>query len=276
MCDVRDLYAAAKLTMFLLVAFKIIAPPHQHRLSNPQLSHLQKTSLHTLHIVHIATNTPSSPTMPRPSSSPSKSSDPPPADYPLPFLTDPDAASKPIPPSTTLPYRLNLHPISRLTIANIFAFAAVFIPTTIRTAHISSLVYRAENAHRLPEKRADWFHYHRAKNHYAASKGLAEGFKRAGGVCGYVSLFLVVEGAVDGWKGGVDFVGSLVGGGVTGGWFGVARKLPLPTKALMVKKGLWYGFVYGVAQDVMLAMRGERVFWIDPFVTILVRDGDGL
>ncbi|KAF3307910.1 hypothetical protein TWF173_002104 [Orbilia oligospora] len=193
--------------------------------------------------------------MPRPLSSPSKSSDPPPADYPLPFLTDPDAASKPISPSTTLPYRLNLHPISRLTIANIFAFAAVFIPTTIRTAHISSLVYRAENAHRLPEKRADWFHYHRAKNHYAASKGLAEGFRRAGGVCG------------------------LVGGGVTGGWFGVARKLPLPTKALMVKKGLWYGFVYGVAQDVMLAMRGERVFWIDPFVSRgreIVKRGKGV
>ncbi|KAK6522898.1 hypothetical protein TWF281_002325 [Arthrobotrys megalospora] len=207
--------------------------------------------------------------MPRPSSSSSSPSpDPPPADYPLPYLTNPDVLSKPTTASSpTLPYRLNLHPISRLTIANIFAFAAVFIPTTVRTAHIASLVYRAENAHRLPEKRADWFHYHRAKNHYAASRGLAEGFRRAGGVCGYVSLFLVVESGVDAWKGGVDFVGSVVGGGVAGGWFGVVRKLPLATTALMVKKGVWYGFIYGVAQDVMLAARGERVFWIEPFLT---------
>ncbi|KAK6496894.1 hypothetical protein TWF481_001874 [Arthrobotrys musiformis] len=200
--------------------------------------------------------------MPRPPST--SSPDPPPAEYPLPFLTDPTATTPA--PTTTLPYRLNLHPISRLTIANIFAFAAVFIPTTIRTAHISSLIYRAENAHRLPETKGDWYHYHRAKNHYAASRGLAEGFRKAGGVCGYVSLFLVVEGGVDAWKGGVDFVGTVVAGGVTGGVFSVLRKLPLPTKALVVKKGLWYGFVYGVAQDVMLAMRGERVFWIDPFV----------
>ncbi|KAK6340135.1 hypothetical protein TWF730_001906 [Orbilia blumenaviensis] len=203
--------------------------------------------------------------MPRPPSS--SPSDPPPPEYPLPYLSNPDALSNPPPsPTTALPYRLNLHPISRLTIANIFAFAAVFIPTTVRTAHISSLIYRAENAHRLPQKTADWYQYHRAKNHYAASRGLSEGFRRAGGVCGYVSLFLGVEGVVDAWKGGVDFVGSVVGGGVAGGWFGVVRKLPLPTKVLMVKKGVWYGFIYGIGQDVMLAMKGERVFWIEPFL----------
>ncbi|KAK6344704.1 hypothetical protein TWF718_006664 [Orbilia javanica] len=140
--------------------------------------------------------------MPRPSPS-SKSSDPPPPEYPLPFLTDPDAASKPTPPTTSLPYRLNLHPISRLTIANIFAFAAVFIPTTIRTAHISSLIYRAENAHRLPEKRADWYQYHRAKNHYAASKGLAEGFRRAGGICGEIT---VTDEGADGEEGALVWI----------------------------------------------------------------------
>ena len=33
----------------------------------------------------------------------------------------------------------------------------------------------------------------------------------------------MVESGVDAWKGSVDFVGSVVGGGVAGGWFGVIR-----------------------------------------------------
>ena len=45
------------------------------------------------------------------------------------------------------------------------------------------------------------------------------------------------------------------------------------------KRGAWLGLWYGVAQDVVRVLSGERVFYMDPFIRVLLRDGregDGL
>ncbi|EPS41829.1 hypothetical protein H072_4203 [Dactylellina haptotyla CBS 200.50] len=205
--------------------------------------------------------------MPSPSSPPAPASHS--AGYPLPApdLKPSDRELPPSPSSTShLTARLGMHPLTRLTIANLFAFASVFLTTATKTAHTSSLQFRAENAHRLPKSQRDWYFYHRSRSYYASQSAFSQGFRRAMGMCGYVSLFLMVENGVDVARGSVDFGGTMVGGGVTGAFFGVVRKLPLSTTMVTVKKGLWYGFLYGVLQDVMLAAEGNRVFWIEPFV----------
>ncbi|EWC43591.1 hypothetical protein DRE_01478 [Drechslerella stenobrocha 248] len=153
-----------------------------------------------------------------------------------------------------------------MTLANLFAFSSVFITTAIETTHTASLRFRAENAHRLPRSQKDWFFYHRSRSYAAMHAAVVRGVKRGVGMCGYVSLFLGVENAVDVARGRVDFAGSLLAGGVAGAWFGVVRKLPMSTTALMVRNGLWYGLLYGAAQDVVVALKGEPVAWIDPFV----------
>ncbi|KAF3932815.1 hypothetical protein ABW19_dt0208584 [Dactylella cylindrospora] len=205
--------------------------------------------------------------------SPSPPTHPPPdllQSFSLPPTNHPHETSTSSTPS--LPTRLNIHPFARFLFANIFAFTGTFISTAIRTTHTASLQFRAENAHRLPRSQKDWFFYHRSRNYYSAYRAFVAGWRRALGMCGYVGLFVIAENGVDVARGRVDFLGTVVAGGVTGGVFGGVNKLPLATTALTVKKGLWYGFLYGVAQDVMLSLRGERIFWIDPFIGRIRRE----
>ncbi|KAF3925177.1 hypothetical protein ABW20_dc0102369 [Dactylellina cionopaga] len=200
--------------------------------------------------------------MPPPSPSPHLPSYPLP---PAPVQDQSNELSPPPIPTTTLPTRLNIHPLARLAIANVFAFTSIFLSTALRTTHTSSLQFRAENAHRLPKTQKGWYFYHRSRNYHAGHNAVVNGFKKSLGMCGYVSLFVLVENGVDVTRGSVDFGSTVFSGGVTGGVFGLVRKLPLSTTALTAKKGLWYGFLYGITQDIMLAARGESVFWIDPF-----------
>lgn len=200
----------------------------------------------------------------------------------------------PIPPPPqhlSAPNRLNLHPFSRLVVANIFAFSTTSVVVAIRTLHTASLQFRAENAHRLPKSTKDWYFYHRSKNYYSGYKAISSGVKSGWGMCGYVSLFVLAENAVDNLRGGqeagfVDAGSTAVAGGLVAGWFGymsmflycrtgvglkmdrwltssLIGRLPWGTKALVLRKGLWYGFLYGVAQDAMVAIRGGRVWYVD-------------
>ncbi|KAK6338731.1 hypothetical protein TWF696_009543 [Orbilia brochopaga] len=195
-------------------------------------------------------------------------------EYPLPAIPPTDTSNSQSPATattstTTNParVRLNLHPLTRLTLGTSFAFTTIFVTTALRTTHTASLQFRAENAHRLPRSQKDWFFYHRSRSYAAMRDGVVAGVKRGVGMAGYVALFVTVEEAVDAVRGGrVDFGACVVAGGVTGGWFGAVRKLPLQTTALMLRNGLWYGFLYGAAQDLLVALRGGSVAWIDPFV----------
>ncbi|KAJ6261778.1 hypothetical protein Dda_2577 [Drechslerella dactyloides] len=226
-------------------AFALVAQKPNHELS---------TSTPTLHDDNA---------MPPPSASP-------PREYPLPAIpsTGTDngdyktttAAATTADTSNAAPrVRLNLHPLTRLALGATFAFSTIFVATALRRTHTASLQFRAENAHRLPRSQKGWFFYHRSRSYAAMRDGVAAGVKRGSGMAGYVALFVAVEEAVDAVRGKVDFGGSVVAGGVTGGWFGV-------TTALMLRNGLWYGFLFGAAQDLLVALRGDSVAWIDPFV----------
>ncbi|KAF3913900.1 hypothetical protein ABW21_db0204875 [Orbilia brochopaga] len=195
-------------------------------------------------------------------------------EYPLPAIPSPstDHSQSSNTASTDTPtnpprVRLNLHPLTRLALGATFAFSTIFITTALRTTHTASLQFRAENAHRLPRSQKDWFFYHRSRSYAAMRDGVVAGVSRGVGMAGYVALFVAVEEAVDVVRGGrVNFGASTIAGGVTGGWFGIVRKLPLQTTALMLRNGLWYGFLFGASQDALVALRGGSVAWIDPFV----------
>ncbi|KAK6539237.1 hypothetical protein TWF694_009478 [Orbilia ellipsospora] len=190
-----------------------------------------------------------------------------PTGYPLPppERTPSDLALL-YPQPFALPDRLGLHLAPRIFFANLTAFTTVFLTTSVKAGHAATLQFRAENAHRLPRSQVNWYFYHRSKSYYASRAAFTEGFKRGVGMCGYVSLFLMLEGRIDVLRGGVDFGATVLSGGVTGAVFGVVRKLPPSTTGLMVRKGLWYGFLYGFVQDVLLGLQGKSVSWIDPVV----------
>lgn len=83
----------------------------------------------------------------------------------------------------------------------------------------AGLRYRAENAHRLPNTSTGWYLYHKSKNYHVILGGVKGGLKMGSKVASLAGGFFMIEAALDGLRGGQDFVSSLAAGlGIAGGF----------------------------------------------------------
>lgn len=93
----------------------------------------------------------------------------------------------------------------RLPISTITGFCAGGLLGVIHGTKRTSLLFRAENAHRLPTTPTGWYLYHKSKNYQTAAGGLREGVRFGGKIAFWTALFFSTEELLDrarkGWVG---------------------------------------------------------------------------
>lgn len=126
---------------------------------------------------------------------------------PPPFMRFPTSESREVWLSQQ---RLSMAPQSRFIIGTT---AATLIGMTLgvsQGAMMTGLRFRAENAHRLPASQTGWYLYHKSKNYHMMLGGLKEGLGMGLTQGVLVGAFIVLEEAVDQFRGGKRDFGSTV------------------------------------------------------------------
>jgi hypothetical protein len=172
----------------------------------------------------------------------------------------------------------------------------------------SGLVFRAENAHRLPTTQTGWFLYHKSKNYNMMLGGVSEGIKQSLRYSLWVGVFFFMEEGIDRGRAaglrawgrvattserkiraerelgeeqelrdvskGRDCVSSLFAGLGTAGLFSAWNRFPLATAARTARLGAKAGLAFGVLQDAVGVARGRRIGYVE-FLKGLVGRGRG-
>lgn len=108
-------------------------------------------------------------------------------------------------------HRLSTPPIKRISLGVGGGAAAGIALGLSHGSTMASLVFRAENAHRLPTSKKGWYLYHRSKNYSMMLGGLKEGLRTAGRIGFWTGAFLGVEESIDQLRRGrTDFSSTLV------------------------------------------------------------------
>jgi len=160
---------------------------------------------------------------------------------------------------------------------------------------MAGLVFRAENAHRLPTSQVGWYLYHKSKNYHVALGGIKEGLRMGLRLAVWTGLFLYMEEAVDRLRGAVlrqwvgfkdrrglerelgleklenlrgvwvqrDFLSTTVAALGTAGAFSVWNRMPVNTAARTATLALKAGIGFGLVQDALSVLRGRRVGYVE-------------
>ncbi|KAF2119761.1 hypothetical protein BDV96DRAFT_473991, partial [Lophiotrema nucula] len=175
--------------------------------------------------------------------------------------------------------RLAMSVDRRMLAGSLFSFFGGFILGSSHTGRMASLRFRAENAHRLPYTNPGWYLYHKSKNYYKMNAGIQAGVKSGFRLAGWVCVYLIVEEALDIFRGtfragrtltemeGIDelemqklkkcveqsrtCLSSGLAGMATAGLWSFKNRFPMPTAARTIRIGLIVGLGYGLGQDAM-------------------------
>jgi len=177
----------------------------------------------------------------------------------------------------------------RLTLSMTTAFLTGLTLGMSHGGGAAGLRFRAENAHRLPTNGSGWYLYHKSKNYYRLKSGLREGVSKGTMLGVWAGVFSVCEESVDvfraTWRAGRtvggmegvdelelgeadvagvrDAFGSLMAGLGTAGLWSLWNRFPLPTAARTAKMGLIAGLSYGLLQDGLALLKGQKVGYVE-------------
>lgn len=162
--------------------------------------------------------------------------------------------------------RLSMQPATRINVG--FTSAAIVggLLGFTEGSKRASLVFRAENAHRLPTSQKGWYFYHKSKNYNGMLGGAKEGAKMAFKTSIWVAGFITMEDAVYQWRGAGgqrDCFSSLTAGLTTAGLFSLWNQFPVPTAARTARLGLKIGLGYGLVQDLFSVLQGRKVGYVE-------------
>lgn len=93
--------------------------------------------------------------------------------------------------------RLSLPLSLRLPITTLLASFSGFFLGAVHGGTTTSLRFRAENAHRLPQTQTGWYLYHKSKNYHVALGSLYEGCKMGFRLAVIAGLYVSMEEGVD-------------------------------------------------------------------------------
>ncbi|KKZ63945.1 hypothetical protein EMCG_01756 [[Emmonsia] crescens] len=162
------------------------------------------------------------------------------------------------------PPRLGIDPIIRLPITMGAAFAAGIVLGAGHGSTRAAFRYRAENAHRLPTTTMGWYHYHRSKNYKSLVGGVKDGMKMGVKLGTGAFTFCLFEEIVDHARHGrQDFLSTVTAGLTFSGVYSLLARHDVYTAARTAKLGLKLSLVYGLAQDALATMKGNRPDYID-------------
>ena len=190
----------------------------------------------------------------------------------------------PIEPLTTTPSlqetyeRLGLSPRNRLLTGAGVAYAGGILFGLSIGGRTAGLRFRAENAHRLPTNKRGWYLYHQEKNKQVIWESFKEGNRMGWRLSPLVVLFIGTEEVIDtlrskgdGDDSRKDFLSTTVAGMTVAGTYSWWHRLPMTTKAKMLKTGLLFGLGLGLAQDGLRILKGQRLAYTDLIERILDR-----
>jgi len=97
--------------------------------------------------------------------------------------------------------RLSLPFILREPLCILIGSGAGFLLGAAHGGTYSGLVFRAENAHRLPTSQVGWYLYHKSKNYHVMLGGIKEGVRMGARIGLWTGTFFWIEEAVDRLRG---------------------------------------------------------------------------
>ncbi|KAB8229115.1 uncharacterized protein BDW43DRAFT_289347 [Aspergillus alliaceus] len=162
------------------------------------------------------------------------------------------------------PPRLGIEIGERLPYTAISAFSVGMAIGSSYGSKRAAYRFRAENAHRFPTTSTGWFQYHKTKNYTAIVGGVKEGMKM-GCKLGFGALaFCLFEETVDYARHDRrDFLSTVTAGLSFSGIYSLLARHDVYTAARTTKLGLKLSLVYGLMQDALESLKGNRPAYVN-------------
>ncbi|CZT17547.1 uncharacterized protein RCC_03381 [Ramularia collo-cygni] len=224
-------------------------------------------------------------------------------------MAEPPGQPSEVGESVISPDRLSMPLGARLPLALTLASVSGLLLGLTKGSMDAGLVFRAENAHRLPTTQTGWFLYHKSKNYNMMLGGVVEGIKQSIRYSVWVGVFFGMEEGVDrgraagrrAWGSvattrernerrermllgeeeelrdvavGRDCVSSMLAGLGTAGLFSAWNRFPLATAARTARMGAKAGLAFGLLQDAVGVARGRRIGYIEFVKGLVIGEGE--
>ncbi|KAL4873284.1 hypothetical protein BDV12DRAFT_99823 [Aspergillus spectabilis] len=162
------------------------------------------------------------------------------------------------------PPRLGMEVGKRLPLTTLSAFSAGLAIGSLYGSKKAAYRFRAENAHRFPTSSTGWFQYHKNKNYISIVGGVKEGMKMGFKLGAGALAFCLFEETVDYARHDQrDFVSTVTAGLSFSGIYSLLARHDVYTAARTTKLGLKLSLVYGLMQDGLESLKGNRPAYVD-------------
>ncbi|KAJ5156188.1 hypothetical protein N7492_008991 [Penicillium capsulatum] len=162
------------------------------------------------------------------------------------------------------PPRLGIDVERRIPYATMSAFSTGLALGYYHGSKKAGLVFRAENAHRFPTTSTGWFQYHKTKNYISVVGGVKEGAKLGCKLGTGALVFSLFEETVDYARHDErDFLSTVTAGLSFSGIYSLLARHDVYTAARTAKLGLKLSLTYGLLQDALETMKGNRPGYVD-------------
>ncbi|KAL5050438.1 hypothetical protein BDW71DRAFT_125665 [Aspergillus fruticulosus] len=162
------------------------------------------------------------------------------------------------------PPRLGMEVGQRLPLTALSAFSAGLAIGATHGSKKAAYRFRAENAHRFPTTPTGWFQYHKTKNYISIVGGVKEGMKMGFKLGAGALAFCLFEETVDYARHDQrDFISTVTAGLSFSGIYSLLARHDIYTAARTTKLGLKLSLVYGLMQDGLETLKGNRPAYVD-------------
>ncbi|KAJ5774300.1 hypothetical protein N7457_009196 [Penicillium paradoxum] len=162
------------------------------------------------------------------------------------------------------PPRLGIEVGRRLPYATMSAFSTGLALGYYHGSKRAGLVFRAENAHRFPTTSTGWFQYHKTKNYIGVVGGVKDGMKMGAKLGAGALAFCLFEETVDYARHEErDFLSTVIAGLSFSGVYSLLARHDVYTAARTAKLGLKLSLTYGLLQDALETLKGNRPAYVD-------------
>ncbi|GAD93369.1 hypothetical protein NFIA_035520 [Paecilomyces variotii No. 5] len=162
------------------------------------------------------------------------------------------------------PPRLGIEIKNRLPYTATSAFAVGMAIGASHGSKKAAYQFRAENAHRFPTTSTGWFLYHKSKNYKSIVGGVKDGMKLGLKLGAGAMAFCLFEETVDYARHDRrDFLSTVTAGLSFSGIYSLLARHDVYTAARTTKLGLKLSLVYGLMQDMLESMKGNRPAYVN-------------
>lgn len=156
--------------------------------------------------------------------------------------------------------RFHLYPDERLKVISILSASVGVLSGFYEGIKVQSLRYLTENSHRLPRNVGGWYFYHKKKNYVMITHGLKTGALHGMKYSALVTGFFGLEYLGD-YLRGIDFLNTTVSSTIFFTGYGMFKRLSRVQVMNYGGRGLIFGTLLGLGQDLMRYNRGGDVWY---------------